>query len=464
MSQKRNPRFGGSQTVADRSEIMSEFVEADLCRHPALFYESTELQLITCAAFVRRELGRGKRVLYLYDDNTPTEVRAALGAAGLDVDARAADGDLSIEDAAVAYLDRGFDPERMAADLEARVEEAVESGYSGLSVAGENTWCFHSEYSFDHILDFEARFDDRSSGFPVTALCQYRVSRFDGESIGKALWTHEQIIYKGQICQNPFYVPPEEFSSDEGARSNGRLMLEQAYDLAQARQGLERREQRIGILNRTLRHNVRNETNVILGHLRDVLESGNLDDHTRERITVTLRNAERILRTSEKARHVEATLSRDDLEPIDLEQVVAEAVERVTDRYPGADIAMSTDGSQTVFVDDSFDEAVDELLENAVRHQSESPPRIRVSVATVGETVEVEVANPGEPIPESDRQALEVGEETPLSHGEGFGLWMVKWIVENSNSRLRFPEANGECRVRIEIPREAVVDPVSQFE
>jgi len=454
----------GSRTAPDRSEIASEFVETDLCRHPALFYESTELQLVTCAAFVRRELGRERQVLYLCDDNSPADVRGALRAGGVDVDARMADGDLSIEDAAVAYLDRGFDPERIVTELETRAEAAVESGYAGLSIAGENTWCFHTEYSFDHVLDFESRFDGHVPELPVTALCQYRLSRFDGESIGKALWTHEQIIYKGRVCENPFYVPPEEFSAEEGSRSNGKLMLEQAYDLARARRELDRREQRIGVLNRALRHNIRNETNVILGHLRDLLEVEGLADQTGERVTVALRNAERILRTSEKARHVEATLSEDDLEPVDLERVVAASVARLTDRYPDVDVGTSAEESPTVFVDRNFGEAVDELLENAVRHQSESPPRIEVSVATVENVVRLEVANPGEPIPESDRRALGTGEETPLIHGQGFGLWMVKWIVENSNGWLRFPQTDGKCRVRIELPEVAAGEPSAGFE
>ena len=464
MYSESTPDGGGPDAIPETVEIASEFAGADLCRHLALFYESTEFQLVTCAAFLRRELGRGRRVVYLCDDNDPEDVRNALRAAGVDVETRATEGDLSIEDARTAYLDDGFDPHRMVAELEVWAEEAVESGYSGLSVAGENTWCFHTEYSFDHILDFESLFDEHAPDLPVTALCQYRLSRFDGESIGKALWTHEQLVYRGRVCENPFYVPPEEFGSDGSPQSNGKLMLEQAHSLEQARQGLERREQRIRVLNRTLRHNIRNETNVMLGHLRDVLDAQELSEETRERIGVALRNAERILQTSEKARHVEATLSDGDVEPADPERVVVEAVERVTDRHPEAEVTMSVDSSRTAFTDGNFDEAVEELLENAIRHQPESPPRVDVSVAAVEDAIRVEVTNPGDPIPEGDRRALETGEQTPLLHGQGFGLWMVKWVVENANGWLQFPEADGECQVRVELPGVAAVEPQSGLE
>lgn len=452
------PGEGIPETLPRGSEIASEFAEADLCRHLALFYESTEYQLVTCAAFVRRELDRGRQVLYLYDHNDPEDIRAALEAAGIDVASRTADGDLSIEDAAGAYLDGGFDPDRMVSTLEACAESAVESEYTGLSAAGENTWCFHTDHSFDRILDFESLFDDRAPDLPVTALCQYRVDSFDGESIGKALWTHEQLVYKGRVCENPFYVPPAEFDTGAEPQSNGKLMLEQAHSLEQAQQALGSREQRIGVLNRTLRHNIRNETNVILGHLRGVLEAGGLPDRARERIEVALRKAERILQTSEKARSVEATLSENRLEPIDLAQVVSDATDRLADRHAEAQVTVSTDGSPTVLAGERFDEAVDELLENAIRHQSGSPPQVDVSV-TLGEgATRLEVTNPGDPVPESDRQALQTGQQTPLRHGQGFGLWMVKWIVENANGRLQFPEADGECRVRIELPRTAAAE------
>lgn len=64
--------------------------------------------------------------------------------------------------------------------------------------------------------------------------------------------------------------------------------------------------------------------------------------------------------------------------------------------------------------------------------------------------VTIEVRNDGEGIPEPDRQALQEGIRTQLSHGLGLGLWLVKWVVDNSGGRLRFPEDDG-CRVRIEL-------------
>ncbi|MFA1612375.1 MEDS domain-containing protein [Halobellus rubicundus] len=439
--------------------VLPEFLGQDLPRHLALFYHSVEAQLATCAAFAKRELDDGRRVLYLYDENDPTEIAAALRMIDIDVERRRDAGDLLIEDASEVYLDEGFDPDRMIDSLQAATRDAVADGYGGLAVAGENTWCFHTDSSFDHILEFEADFDARAPELPVRAMCQYDLARFDPESVSKALWTHEHIVYRGRICENPFYVPPSEFRASKSDQSEAELLLEQTYSLAQARREVGRRRQRIEVLNRTLRHNIRNEINVVLGYLGDVLHRPEeaLSESDRQRIKTARRYAENISRTSEKARYVEQTLSGDELEPFDLGRVVDEVTDELSERYPDAGITTAVDEPWTVIADEDLPRAVEELIENAVRHQGRTPPSVSVSVRRRGDAVAIDVVNPGEPIPEDDQRALRRGRETSLLHGRGIGLWMVKWITENSNGSLAFPQGEDECRVRIELPASSVV-------
>lgn len=438
-------------------DVFSEFLERDLPRHLALFYESVDTQLAVCAAFAKRELQRGRQFLYLYEDNDEAAIRAALRSVDIDVAERLADRDVRIEDAGNVYLEEGFDPEQMIGELERAARAAVDDGYEGLSVAGENTWCFHTTYSFDRIVGFESDFDARAPDLPVTALCQYDLDRFDPESISKALWTHEQIIYRGQLCENPFYIPPAEFQSieSEASQFDARLMLEQTYSLSQARRDLSNREQRIDVLNRTLRHNIRNEINVILGYLREILSDGALTPEDRERVEIARRYAENISRTSEKARFVQQTLSKEELQPTDLGPTVREAVDVARSRYPDATIDVSVADSPTLLADRNLRRAVEELLENAIHHQNRTPAEVGVTVESRSDTVVIDVSNPGPPIPEDDQRALREGRETSLRHGRGLGLWMVKWVAENSHGWVRFPQREDECRVRIELPRTA---------
>jgi signal transduction histidine kinase len=86
--------------------------------------------------------------------------------------------------------------------------------------------------------------------------------------------------------------------------------------------------------------------------------------------------------------------------------------------------------------------AVDNLLENAVVHTTSLSPTVEVTVRRDEETgtVEVSVADDGPGIPRQEREVLVDGQETPLDHGSGIGLWLVNWIVSESMGTVSFGE------------------------
>ncbi|MFT4883374.1 MAG: signal transduction histidine kinase [Natronomonas sp.] len=438
----------------DFETVRAEFVGADLDRHLALFYDSRDLQLTVAAAFVDYTLGQNRRCLYLVDENTVEAVKAALQVAGIDVEGREAAGDLLIREAESVYLDAEFDPEALLDTLSETTDETLEDGYEGLGVIGENTWCFHTAGPFDEILEFEARFDEHCPDLPITALCQYDLTRFSEESIAKALWTHRQVIYRGRLCTNPYYVPPEEYTDSPNPQLNARLMLEQTYDLSAAQRRIRKREQRLAVLNRALRHNIRNDLNVIAGNLQLLEESADLSETDRELLSAAREYADGVIGMAEKARHIERTLSESKAESTNIESVIERVIEDIETEHPRADVSVTGDRLATVWADTNLDLALGELATNAVVHQDDDHPSVRfeVSVPTDG-PVRLEVCNPGEPVPEMDRRALREGRETSLQHGSGFGLWLVKWVVEEANGRLYFPDTTDECRIGIELPR-----------
>lgn len=438
----------------DFETVRAEFAGADLDRHLALFYDSRDLQLTVAAAFVDYTLGQNRRCLYLVDDNTTEAVEAALHMAGIDVDGREAAGDLLIREAESVYLDAEFDPEALLDTLSETTDGTLEDGYEGLGVIGENTWCFHTAGPFDEILEFEARFDERCPDLPITALCQYDLTRFSEESIAKALWTHRQVIYRGRLCTNPYYVPPEEYTDSPNPQLNARLMLEQTYDLSAAQRRIRKREQRLSVLNRALRHNIRNDLNVIAGNLQLLEESADLSEADRELLSAAMEYADGVIGMAEKARHIERTLSNSRAESTDLRSVIESVIEDIETEYPTAELSVTGEGWPTVWADTNLDLALRELATNAITHQESDHPRVRFEVSTTtGGPVRLEVRNPGEPVPKLDRHALQEGRETPLEHGSGFGLWLVKWVVEEANGRLYFPEADDEFRIGLELPR-----------
>jgi signal transduction histidine kinase len=445
------PRPTRETTAADlRAELGSE----DLPRHIALFYRSSETQLTATRAFLAEGLQSGHRCVYLLDVNTAADIKSALGKTNVDVQQRIDAGDLVIREADEIYLESGFNPDEMIATLEDEAQESVVDGYEGLWVAGENSWCFHTDESFDHILDFEADFDATCPDLPVTALCQYDLDRFDGTAAAKALRTHKQIVYDDQVCENPFYIPPEDYRSTDTSDLDAKLMLDQARSLTNARRDVTEREQRLDIVNRVLRHNVRNDLNLVKGTLELVNETESLPADRHQQVETAIEHAEAVIEIAEKARHVQQTLEGQRVEPQQLGPLVETAIDDVATEHAAADIEFSGTDDVMALADVNLDVALREAIENGVVHQETDEPSVVVSVSTPNEdTAQIEIRNEGE-IPDLERYALEEGAETPLEHSSGLGLWLVKWIVENAHGSIRFPDsASDEARLLIELYR-----------
>jgi signal transduction histidine kinase len=434
-----------------QDRLLAEFGRNDLTRHLALFYREPETQLEVASAFIRYGLHLNHRCFYLRDVNSPDTIRAAFRDAGIDVEERLAAGDLEIHDASDVYLDSGFEPDEMIATLESAVEESIELGYEGFWVAGENTWCFHTEASFDHILDFEADFDATCPDYPVTALCQYDIDRFGEESIAKALWTHEQIIYRFTLCENPYYLTPERYQSRADSRLNATLMLEQTYDLARSRRRLTQREQRLEVVSRILRHNIRNDLNVVRTNLELIEESEEISEENRQRLETSMDHVNDVFEIAEKSRAIQQTLDYLRIEAVDFDRALARALEQVESAMPDASVGIECESDVSVLADSHLDQALVEILTAVLRHQTDPSPSVALSCSTPSKgTLTVEIQATDDLLPESDRKALKRGSETQLEHGSGLGLWLAKWIIENGYGTLSFPS---DSQLRIELNR-----------
>jgi light-regulated signal transduction histidine kinase (bacteriophytochrome) len=100
---------------------------------------------------------------------------------------------------------------------------------------------------------------------------------------------------------------------------------------------------------------------------------------------------------------------------------------------------------QFVAATSKLEVALRHIIENAAEHNDADSPvvTVRLQVANEGGHVEIVVADNGPGIPPQERDVLIEGEETPLRHGSGLGLWIVNWIVNRqvvgSDSTLPIP-------------------------
>lgn len=116
--------------------------------HGCLVYDSDEQWAHAVSLFVGEGLQRGEQVHYFADAHTPTQVGAMLLERGVEVDTTLASGQLRLLSAGETYLSTPpFHPDRMATDLGATVEAALQAGYRGYRVVGDMAWACRESVS-----------------------------------------------------------------------------------------------------------------------------------------------------------------------------------------------------------------------------------------------------------------------------------------------------------------------------
>jgi PAS domain S-box-containing protein len=210
------------------------------------------------------------------------------------------------------------------------------------------------------------------------------------------------------------------------------------------------REQRLTVLNRILRHNVRNQLDVVLANAGHVDESS-LRTGIRD-------SATELLELSEKARDAEQIMeaSTGTPERVDLVAVVDEVVDEQQDIAADAEITTVVPRELPIISHPTVVRTlVTELVENAVRHADSTPATVEVAVrASNAEMVEVVVADDGPGIPDHEREVLVEETEAKLKHGRGIGLWMVKWGVTRLGGEIAIADNDPEGSVvTVRLPR-----------
>ncbi|RXK51843.1 histidine kinase N-terminal 7TM domain-containing protein [Halorientalis pallida] len=229
-----------------------------------------------------------------------------------------------------------------------------------------------------------------------------------------------------------------------GAVAGTLVSLRDVTDKRQQRQRLE-------VLNRLLRHNLRNEMNVVAGNA-ELVERQLADPDLRERLDLIAETATRITDQSDKVGQVSRTFDEDGTVTVDLRETVTTEVQDARDRYPVAEITLELPAELDVGVDPAIAIALDELLANAVEHNDHDDPTVNVLVRDEGDVAVLEVADDGPGIDPHELAVLEEGEETALKHGSGVGLWVVYWTVEQFGGRLEFENDDHGCTVTAWLP------------
>ena len=203
---------------------------------------------------------------------------------------------------------------------------------------------------------------------------------------------------------------------------------------------LELRDRQLQILDRVLRHNLRNDMTTI-GMFAETLQES-LDD---ERATYAERihdTSQKVNRTVDKQREVTKFLTDPpDEQQLDLATVVESVVDKQRERHPHAEIRYGGSVECPVRATAALEGAVAELVENAIVHSDRETPTVEINVTEHDDNPGILVTDDGPGISEMERKVLTDGTAIePLYHGSGLGLWLVNLIVTHSDGTVTFRE------------------------
>jgi|GEM_PF-206328 len=265
---------------------------------------------------------------------------------------------------------------------------------------------------------------------------------------------------------------------------------------------LARREQMLLVLNRLLRHNLRNSLNVIVGRT-DLIDASGAADRDGDHAAEIRSAAEELLHLSGRARKTEALITDDRTgvgTPVDVAEIVRERVATFRTNHPDAAVQIEAPETVRASIGSELATVVDELLANTVDHAGPAPT-VRVSVASVdgcvgdetalqsnairwnwstrdaassdaaertgepaepdrederiaanADVVELRVSDDGPGVPPEERAVLSGEREIdPLHHTGGLGLWLTDWIVSQAGGTVDIA-CDGGTTVIVRVP------------
>ncbi len=195
-------------------------------------------------------------------------------------------------------------------------------------------------------------------------------------------------------------------------------------------------EQRVAVLDRVLRHNLRNQAGVIRGYA-DFLDPD--DPSTVERARSKIRAAaEDLIAISEQVRTFRSVIEHDADEEatvVDLTRLVRRTTDEMRDGDDGDTAQVRVTATDTVRarVDPTLPAAVRDLFEMAA---DDGRFDLDVTVRTDGESAVLEIVDRGGSYDVDDLRVVGGEKESPLEHLQGVDLWLIRWSVEHSNGEF----------------------------
>ncbi|GAB3684582.1 hypothetical protein GCM10028857_13770 [Salinarchaeum chitinilyticum] len=271
--------------------------------------------------------------------------------------------------------------------------------------------------------------------------------RVDGETIPLDEGRH-RVLLATKSGKQPFEITVSPVRGDGGSLLGHTLVFQDVSEET-------RRRQQLSVLNRVLRHNLRNDMTVVRAYGEELAET---DDPERAAMAATIVDeADGLLSLGEQARTIEEALADPDrnAQTVDLRALVDSVVAPYRDR---ADVVVDVPEGYALETDSqSLEAVITAAVDNAVEHGRNSAadgdrPGVTIAANHDGNWATITISDDGPGIPEHELEPIRAGSETDLEHGSGLGLWLVTWGAGSLGGEATFDVDDSGTTVEIRLP------------
>ena len=268
------------------------------------------------------------------------------------------------------------------------------------------------------VADIYADADDRQRFFDAVAETSVVTEKVELQTLdGESFWGLVTVCRCAPVDGEPYL---------DGA-------IKDVTEAREYRQVLEEQNERLELLNRIVRHDIRNDMQLVQG-MTDLLDNVVTGGNRPQLETIRSRTDHVIELTDVMGDLMETLVSETDptLEPIHLSYVLDQEIREAQSSYPEATIR--TRGNVPlveVVANDMLGSVFRNLLNNAVQHSDRDEPTVTVSASADEDVVTVRVADDGSGIPDDRKETVfGKGEKGIDSEGTGLGLYLVYTLVD----------------------------------
>jgi signal transduction histidine kinase len=200
---------------------------------------------------------------------------------------------------------------------------------------------------------------------------------------------------------------------------------------------LTRQRDHLALLNQLVRHDIRNDIQLVLLHAEALADVVPVDEH--DHIDRVMQQAGHIVDLTEAVRDLSAVIIEDsdpDLSPVNLGAVLRVEADKIRSAFLSSGKTVTVTGTDslsfdtTVLANEMLSSVIGNLLSNAVIHNDSETPHVDISVEHQSEAVAVTVADDGPGIENDHRERIfDRGEMSLDSPGTGLGLYLVDRLV-----------------------------------